>query len=178
MNHSTFFLMEGMLETENWNQLLSQEDNEEHVLEAKLRKIFSEEFSHQSSHSALNFAAPCIEETQLQMDSGSSNRSNSLEDFDSSYGSDSATCTPPVINQCGGLFLCRSTDEERRRRHLELEVQRRKRMNEKYDELYNLCKPASKNKASILESATEQLEEHNYQIYSILSALTPFNDSF
>jgi hypothetical protein len=164
-----------MFEAENWNELLTREESDLGELEIQLRKIMEDDVYHQPTEQpSLNFVAPSCEENHLQMADSDFQSYCSFEDIESNCGSDSANSTPPpMVKQRGRPRSClRRTIVEKKRRHLDLEVERRQKMNEKYQELYTLCKPSRRDKASILESANHQLQEHNFQMHLILSSLT------
>eukprot|EP00475_Leptophrys_vorax_P024869 TRINITY_DN344_c0_g1_i2.p1 TRINITY_DN344_c0_g1~~TRINITY_DN344_c0_g1_i2.p1 ORF type:complete len:398 (-),score=85.87 TRINITY_DN344_c0_g1_i2:817-2010(-) len=62
---------------------------------------------------------------------------------------------------------------DKKKRHRDLEISRRQKMNQKFEELGTLCNAAKKDKGSILESAKLRLDQHQAQMESVLQILNP-----
>jgi hypothetical protein len=121
---------------------------------------------------ASSFVSNPNSEQQSPYDGGDLQSYGSLEDMDSSNNSVTTSSVSPVSKRGGRTNLRRSI-VEKKRRHLDLEINRRQKMNDKYQELCTLCRPVRKDKASILESATDRLKEHNSQVQFLLASLNP-----
>jgi hypothetical protein len=144
-------------------------------LAAQISKIMGDVVSNQSEeHLSFNFttSSPDATNSQAMVNDSSFQLISSFDDIESICGSDSGSSTSRQRNGDDGSSSLRRI-AEKKRKHLDLEVRRRQRMNDNYQELYTLCKPTRKDQASILECASDRLQIHNSQIYSLLSSLTP-----
>jgi hypothetical protein len=70
----------------------------------------------------------------------------------------------------------RMTLLDKKKRHRELEINRRQKMNDKFEELYNICEAPKKDKGSVLECARIRLEQSNDASLQILSLLNPVSE--
>jgi hypothetical protein len=111
-------------------------------------------------------------------DNSSADWENSSHDsyaFESILSSSTTTPTPQSHISTPKVRDLRTRVLDKRQRHLDLEKVRRQDMNQKYDELRQLCNAEKADKGSILESAILAIEQHNARVDSVLSALVPFS---